>query len=156
MIFREVTCFKLVFLITVYAFEELIAFNLLSKTVRIFKEQLCTISIFRFDKVVVKVVHQRFADIEDAHSATDRFIECQLRSLHVDFNEILIEYGQLLEVWFSCKFLCFLAVFYFSHIHVIPDVSIVFPKKELLISLKKSFRSHSFYSQPRVDIDMAF
>ena len=90
MIFREVTCFKLVFLITVDAFEELIAFNLLSKTVRIFKEQLCTISIFRFDKVVVKVVHQRFADIEDAHSAIDRFIECQLRSLHVDFNKIFI------------------------------------------------------------------
>ena len=156
MIFREVTCFKLVFLITVDVFEELIAFNLLGKTVHIFKEQLCTISIFRFDKVVVKVVHQRFADIEDAHCAIDRLIECQLRSLHVNFNEIFIEYGQLLEVWFSCKFLCFLAVFVLSHIYVIPDVSIDFEKKELLISLKKFFRSHSFLSQPRVDIDMAF
>lgn len=156
MIFREVTCFKLVFLITVDVFEELIAFNLLGKTVHIFKEQFCTISIFRFDKVVVKVVHQRFANIEDAHCAIDRLIECQLRSLHVNFNEIFIEYGQLLEVWFSCKFLCFLAVFDLSHIYVIPDVSIDFQKKELLISLKKSFRSHSFHSQPRVDIDMAF
>ena len=87
------------FHITVDVFEELIAFNLLSKTVRIFKDQLCTISIFRFDKVVVKFVHQRFADIEDAHCAIDRLSECQLRSLHVDFHRMHRRYASCETLW---------------------------------------------------------
>ena len=46
----------------------------------------------------------------------------QLRWLHIDFNDIFIEYGQSLEVWFCCKFQCFHAVFDLSYIHVILDV----------------------------------
>ena len=120
MIFKVVTCFKFVFHIAVDVFQEVIAFNLLSKTVSICGEKLCTISIFRFDLVVVKVVHQRFANIEDAHSEVERLIEYQLPSLHVDFSDIFIEYGPSLEVWFCCKFQCFHAVFDLSHIHVFP------------------------------------
>ena len=122
MIFKVVTCFKLVFHIAVDVFQEVIAFNLLSKTDSICGEQLCTISIFRFDLVVVKVVHQRFANIEDAHTAIERLIEYQLRSLHMDFSDIFIEYSQWLKVWFCCKFQCFHVVFDLTHIHVFPDV----------------------------------
>lgn len=67
-----VTCFKLVFHIAVDVFRDVIAFNLLSKTVSICGEQIFTISIFRFDKVAMKVAHQRFANIEDARSAKDK------------------------------------------------------------------------------------
>lgn len=88
---------------------------LLSKSVSICGEQLCSIFIFRFDRVVVKVAHQRFANIEDAHSAKDRLIEYQLRSLHMDLKDIFIEYGQSLEVLFCFKFQCLHTVFDLSH-----------------------------------------
>ena len=97
---------------------------------------------------MVKLAHQRFANIEDAHSAKDRLIEYQLRSLHMDFKDIFIEYGQSLEVLFCIKFQYLHAVFDLSHIHVIPGVSIVFPKAEMFIGLKKSF-SKSFFSFAR-------
>ena len=85
-----------------------------------------------FQLVVVRVVQQPFSDIEDAHSTIDSF-------LHVDCNEIFIEYGQLLEVWFCWKPLCFLALL--TNLTSIRFLmfSIVFPKTELFISSKKPF-----------------
>ena len=38
------------------------------------------------------------ADIEDAHSTIDRFIEYKWCHLHLDFNKIVIEYCKMLKV----------------------------------------------------------
>ena len=46
------------------------------------------ISVFLLYVVIIKVMHQRFANIQDTHSSIDRFVEDQLRSLHVNRDEI--------------------------------------------------------------------
>ena len=58
----------------------------------------------------MEVIHQSLPEVGDAHSTIDRFVKHQLGLLHLDRNEIFIEYCAMLEVWFCYKFQCFLEV----------------------------------------------
>ena len=139
MIFKVVTCFKFVFHIAVDVFQEVIAFNLLSKTVSICGEKLCTISIFRFDLVVVKVVHQRFANIEDAHSEVDFFMW-----ISVTFSSNMVH---RLRFGFAASFNAFMRFLTYLIFTFFLMFSIVFPQTEMFIGLRKFFSKSFFHSR---------
>ena len=59
--------------------------------------------------VIVEVIHQCTADIEDAHSTIDQLIKPKFCLLHINRYNIFIEYRVMLEVWICCKFQCILS-----------------------------------------------
>ena len=69
MIFRVITYVKLISNISTYVPVEIFSFNVLHQTVSICKEKLCTISILLLGVVIVEVINQSLAVIEDAHPA---------------------------------------------------------------------------------------
>ena len=69
MIFRVITYVKLISNISTYVPVEIFSFNVIHQTDSICKEKLCTISILLLGVVIVEVINQSLAVIEDAHSA---------------------------------------------------------------------------------------
>ena len=51
------------FKITFYILEEVFSFDLIAETVNFCEEKLCAISLFRFDVIVLEIIHQTLADI---------------------------------------------------------------------------------------------
>ena len=80
-------------------------FSLIHQAVSFWEEKLCFLAIFLLDVVIVEVIHH----IKDVHSAIYWLIEHQRSWLHVERNDVLIEYRAVLEVRFCCKFQCFLS-----------------------------------------------
>ena len=68
------------------------------------------ISVLLHDVVIVDVMHQSPTDMAIAYFAIYWLLKDKLTSPHVDCNKVFIKYCALLEVWFCCKFQCFLVV----------------------------------------------
>ena len=86
MIFFKIACVKLLFIILSYILVEIISFNLIHETVSVCEEKLCIILIFRLDLVIVEVIHQSLADIEDSHSTIDWLIKHKFFLTQLDCN----------------------------------------------------------------------
>ena len=50
----------------------------------------------------MKVVHQGFAQVKNAHTKIDWLIKVKLCLLHVNGNEVFIEDRTMIKVWLGC------------------------------------------------------
>ena len=100
----------------------------------------------------MKVIHQRLADIQDTHSTIDGFVKDQLRSLHVNRDEIFIEDGQMFEIRSRRELLSRLPVIDQSHINSVSDVLHRFSKYRIIHQLKEIFLKAVLRSLPELRV----
>ena len=52
--------------------------------------------------VVMKVIHQGFTQVKNAHIKIDCLIKVKLCLLHVNSNEVFIEDRTMINIWLGC------------------------------------------------------
>ena len=60
------------------------------------------VPIISFNIVVMKVIHQGFTQVKDAHTKIDWLIKVKLCLLHVKGNVVVIEDRTTIIVWLGC------------------------------------------------------
>ena len=66
------------------------------------EEKSCIIPIFSLNIVVMKVIHEAFTQVKDAHTNIDLFIKVKLCPLHMNGNEVFTEDRATNIVWLRC------------------------------------------------------
>ena len=65
--------------------------NLKEKAVSVRVEELATLSVLRFELVIIEVVHQVLGEIQNAHAHIHRAIEYQVALVDLDSCQIVVE-----------------------------------------------------------------
>ena len=70
---------------------DVIGVNIVEQRVSVGETQFSSVSILGFDEVVVEVVHERFAEIQDSKPDVDRFIQHNLALEAVYSGQVIVE-----------------------------------------------------------------
>ena len=86
----------------------------------------------------MKIIHQEFTQVENAHTKIDLLIKVKLCLLRMNSNEVFIEDRTIIIVWLGCQFLGFLSDDNNRISTLFLILSSILPMTVLFISLKKS------------------
>ena len=98
-------------------------------------EQEVGMVVLGADVLIVKIVHQRLAEVEDAHAHVDRFVELQVGYLQLHACQVFIEDLELSGTQAWPLVASFAWVEHSCTLVRLRTFSIVFPNTELFISL---------------------
>ena len=86
--FRKVARVVQVF-VGFYVFVDVFHFDLKKEAVRVCVQKLAPGTVFFFQLVVEKIVHQDLAVVKHIHTGVDRFVQKQLAFTHVDPYQVV-------------------------------------------------------------------
>ena len=77
--------------------KEVLRDDLIAQAVGVREQELGSVSILGFNVVVVELVHERLAEVQDAHPEVNGFVKLHDRPLHVCRHQVLREDGHGFE-----------------------------------------------------------
>ena len=78
-------------LVLVHILVHILGLDLKEKAVSVRVEELATLSVLRFELVVIEVVHQVLGEIQNAHAHIHRAIEYQVALVDLDSCRIIVK-----------------------------------------------------------------